>query len=56
MVSVNDVARPKQGEQRRIHQDSETIDGAETAINGSVDHYQRKLDYISGPKVVKTFK
>ena len=34
----------------------ETIDGAETAINGSVDHYQRKLDYISGPKVVKTFK
>ena len=26
------------------------------AINGSVDHYQRKLDYISGPKVVKTFK
>ena len=34
----------------------ETLDGAEIAINGSVDHYQRKLDYISGPKVVKTFK
>ena len=34
----------------------ETLEGAESAIDGSVDHYQRKLDYISGPKVVKTFK
>tara|TARA_R110000822_G_scaffold45861_9_gene122441 strand:- start:6928 stop:7221 length:294 start_codon:yes stop_codon:yes gene_type:complete len=34
----------------------ETVEGAESAIDGSVDHYQRKLDYVSGPKVVKTFK
>jgi len=34
----------------------ETVEGAESAIDGSVNHYQRKLDYVSGPKVVKTFK
>ncbi len=34
----------------------ETIKGAEAAIDGSIEHYQKKLDYISGPKVVKTFK
>mgnify|MGYP000347818335 FL=1 len=34
----------------------ETIDGAETAINGSVDHYAKKIEFLKGPKVVKTFK
>jgi len=34
----------------------ETIEGAEQAIDASVDHYSKKLEYISGPKVVKTFK
>ena len=34
----------------------ETIEGAETAINGSVNHFSNKLDSIKGPKVVKTFK
>jgi len=34
----------------------ETIEGAEAAIDSSVDHYTKKLEYISGPKVVKTFK
>ena len=34
----------------------ETIEGAETAINGSVDHFSKKLESIKGPKVVKTFK
>ncbi len=34
----------------------ETIEGAEAAIDSSVDHYAKKLEYISGPKVVKTFK
>jgi|TARA_R110001606_G_scaffold236582_2_gene384621 hypothetical protein len=33
----------------------ETLEGAEIAIDGSVNHYQKKLDYISGPKVIKTF-
>ena len=34
----------------------ETIEGAEAAIDGSVEHYAKKLEYVSGPKVVKTFK
>ena len=34
----------------------ETIEGAETAIDGSVDHYSKKLEFIKGPKIVKTFK
>jgi hypothetical protein len=34
----------------------ETIEGAEAAIDGSVDHYSKKLEFIKGPKVVKTFK
>ena len=33
----------------------ETIKGAETAINGSVDHFAKKLEATKGPKVVKTF-
>ena len=34
----------------------ETIEGAEAAIDGSVDHYAKKLEFANGPKVVKTFK
>ena len=34
----------------------ETVEGAETAINGSVDHFSKKLESIKGPKVVKTFE
>mgnify|MGYP003139721662 CR=1 FL=1 len=34
----------------------ETIEGAETAINGSVKHFKKKLESIKGPKVIKTFK
>ena len=34
----------------------ETIEGAETAIDGSVDHFSKKLESIQGPKVVKTFE
>jgi hypothetical protein len=34
----------------------ETLEGAESAIEGSVDHYSKKLEFIKGPKVVKTFK
>lgn len=34
----------------------ETIDGAEAAIDGSIEHYNKKLDFVKGPKVVKTFK
>ena len=34
----------------------ETIEGAEAAIDGSVDHFSKKLEATKGPKVVKTFK
>jgi len=34
----------------------ETIEGADTAINGSVDHFAKKLEATKGPKVVKTFE
>ena len=33
----------------------ETIDGAEAAIDGSIDHFSKKLEAASGPKVIKTF-
>ena len=32
------------------------MEGAEAAIEGSVDHFTKKLEYVKGPKVVKTFK
>ena len=32
----------------------ETIEGAEAAIDGSVDHFSKKLEATKGPKVVKT--
>jgi len=34
----------------------ETLEGAEQAIDGSIDHYGKKLEFLKGPKVVKTFK
>ena len=34
----------------------ETIEGAETAINGSIDHFCKKIEATKGPKVIKTFK
>ena len=34
----------------------ETVEGAETAIDGSIDHFSKKLEAIKGPKVVKTFE
>jgi hypothetical protein len=32
------------------------MEGAEQAIDGSVEHYAKKVDFLKGPKVVKTFK
>ena len=34
----------------------ETIEGAESAIDASVEHYSKKIEFLNGPKVVKTFK
>ena len=33
----------------------ETVEGAEAAIDGSIDHFAKKLEATKGPKVVKTF-
>jgi hypothetical protein len=34
----------------------ETVEGAERAIDSSIEHYKKKLKALEGPKVVKTFK
>jgi hypothetical protein len=34
----------------------ETLEGAEQAIDSSIEHYTAKLEFIQGPKVVKTFE
>ena len=34
----------------------ETLEGAEQAIDASIEHYTKKLEFVNGPKVVKTFK
>ena len=34
----------------------ETIEGAEAAIDGSIEHYSKRLNFTKGPKVVKEFK
>ena len=34
----------------------ETIEAAENAIDASVEHYNKKVDFAKGPVVVKTFK
>ena len=34
----------------------ETIEAAEAAIDASIEHYKKRLEYAKGPKVVKTFK
>ena len=34
----------------------ETMEGAEAAIDGSIKHFENKLEATKGPKVVKTFE
>ena len=45
----------KEGEWQDVTR-RETIEGAESAINGSVTHFSSKLEATKGPKVVKTFE
>ena len=33
----------------------ETVDGAEAAINSSIEYFSKKLESTKGPKVIKTF-
>ena len=34
----------------------ETLEGAEEAVMASVKHYEKKVEFLNGPTVVKTFK
>ena len=34
----------------------ETVEGAESAIDTSIEHYKTRLEFTKGPKVVKTFE
>ena len=34
----------------------ETVDGAEAAIDASIEHYEKRLEFAKGPVVVKTFE
>ena len=34
----------------------ETMEGAEAAIDGSIEHFSKKLEALEGPKVIKTFE
>ena len=34
----------------------ETLEGAEQAIDGSIQHFTKKLEATKGPKVIKTFE
>ena len=34
----------------------ETVDGAEAAIDASIEHYGKRLEFEKGPVVVKTFE
>jgi len=34
----------------------ETVEGAESAIDKSIEHYASRLEFVQGPKVIKTFE
>ena len=51
-----EVNKPDQSDQWVDITRRETMEGAENAVDNSVDHFSKKLEYIKGPKVVKTFK
>ena len=34
----------------------ETVEGAESAIDKSIEHYATRLEFVQGPKVIKTFE
>jgi len=51
-----EVSNPENDQEWHDITRRETIEGAEAAINGSVDHFAKKLETVKGPKVVKTFE
>ena len=50
-----EVSRPDNASELADVTRRETLEGAEKAIDGSVEHFQKKLEATKGPKVVKTF-
>ena len=50
-----EVSRPDNASEWADVTRRETLEGAEKAIDGSVEHFQKKLEATKGPKVVKTF-
>ena len=51
-----EVSHPEKEDQWSDVTRRETLKGAETAIDGSIDHFSKKLEATKGPKVVKTFE
>ena len=50
-----EVSNPKDEESWHAVTRRETLEGAESAIDGSIDYFSKKLEATKGPKVVKTF-
>ena len=50
-----EVSNPKEDDNWHAVTRRETLEGAESAIDGSVDYFEKKLEATKGPKVVKTF-
>ena len=51
-----EVSNPDKEEEWQEVTRRETMEGAEAAIDGSIEHFSKKLEATKGPKVVKTFK
>ena len=50
-----EVSNPENSEDWQEVTRRETVEGAEAAIDGSIDHFSKKLEATKVPKVVKTF-
>ena len=50
-----EVSNPNEEESWHSVTRRETMAGAESAIDGSIDYFSKKLEATKGPKVVKTF-
>jgi len=51
-----EVSHPKKEDDWTDVTRRETLEGAEKAIDGSIEHFSKKLEATKGPKIVKTFK
>jgi hypothetical protein len=50
-----EVSHPDDSEKFADVTRRETLEGAEAAIDGSIEHFSKKVEATKGPKVVKTF-